>query len=102
MNQRRLSGVVWPLFRRILDPYHQYEPTNPPKNDLKRPSEIHPPSMPYTLLALFASLRLCVEESPLRPSSGRFVFDNLLGQRVDDTVHLGHRGPLFDSPTKVL
>jgi len=50
LNQRRLSGVVWPLFRRILDPYHQYEPANPPKNDLKRPSEIHPPSMPYTLL----------------------------------------------------
>ena len=52
MNQRRHSGVVWPLFRRILDPYHQYEPSNPSKNDLKRPSEIHPPSMPYTLLAV--------------------------------------------------
>ncbi len=56
MNQRRLSGVVWPLFRRILDPYHQYEPSNPPKNDLKRPSEIHPPSMPYTLLVPIQSL----------------------------------------------
>ncbi len=58
LNQRRLSGVVWPLFRRILDPYHQYHPANPPNNDLKRLSEIHPPSMPYTLLGA-ALLVLC-------------------------------------------
>jgi len=46
---RRLSGVDWPIFRRILGPYHQYEPANPPKNGLKRPSEIPPPSIHYTL-----------------------------------------------------
>ena len=59
MDWRRLSGVPWPLFRRILGPYHQYEPANSPQNGPKRSSEIHPPSTPYTLLR--ASLQKDVE-----------------------------------------
>ena len=41
---------VWPIFRRIFDPYHQYEPANAPKTDLKRPSDLHHPEFSYTLL----------------------------------------------------
>ncbi len=50
-HERRLSGVVWPVFRRILDPSHQYDQSNPSNSDLKRPSELHHPDLSDRLLA---------------------------------------------------
>ncbi len=45
------SGVVWSLFRRIFDPYHQYEPANSPDKDLKRPAKLRRSFSRYRLLA---------------------------------------------------
>ncbi len=44
--------VVWPLSRRIFDPYNQYEPANPPEKDLKRPAKLRRSFLRYRLLVL--------------------------------------------------
>ena len=50
----RIGGAfqvsIGPFFLRNLGPKHQNEPVNPSKIGFNRPSEIHPSSIPSTLL----------------------------------------------------
>ncbi len=105
-DKPRSSGVVWPLFRRIFDPYHQYEPANPPINDLQRPAKLRCSFLPYRLpiayiivgTVLLAATAV-VAEVPVRPQP-EFecigVVDYPSGSKVDDLVVGGLSGITYD------